>query len=459
MSDGAPPAVDVAALLRARSYLVLLVFVVILGAPIAAVAYWYLYLVADLQKWLFDPDYMLKWLGFHGEPIWWPLPMVGLAGVLVGLTIRYLPGRGGHVPADGFQMTGPPPPIQLPGIALAALAGLALGAVVGPEAPLVALGGGLAAAAVRAVKRDAPAQTVRVLGATGSFAAISTLLGSPLTGAFLLMEASGLGGPMLGLVLVPGLLASGIGALVFIGFDSWTGHGIVSLTIPNLPALGTPDGAEFGWAIAIGVAATVVGAAIRWLGLYLKTPVERRIALLCPAVGLAVGGLAIAFAEGTGKSSSLVLFSGQSSLPSFLTNSATYSIGALLLLIACKGLAYGASLSAFRGGPTFPAMFLGAVGGVAVSHLPGLPAVAGAAMGIGAMTCVMLGLPLTSVLLTTIFLGSDGVKVMPVVIVAVVVAYVGRAHFSPRPHPATETTPNPSPAAPTRASATRSADS
>ena len=64
-----------------------------------------------------------------------------------------------------------------------------------------------------------------MLGAAGSFAAISTLLGSPITGAFLLMEASGLGGPMMGLVLLPGLLASGVGALIFVGLDSWTGFG------------------------------------------------------------------------------------------------------------------------------------------------------------------------------------------------------------------------------------------
>ena len=80
----------------------------------------------------------------------------------------------------------------------------------------------------------------------------------------------------------------------------------------------------------------------------------------------------------------------------------------MLLLIACKGLAYGTSLSTFHGGPVFPGMFVGAAGGVALSHLPGLAMVAGAAMGIGAMTCAMLGLPLTSVLLATLFLGSDG---------------------------------------------------
>jgi H+/Cl- antiporter ClcA len=331
---------------------------------------------------------------------------------------------------------------------MAALFGLALGAVIGPEAPLIALGGGLAVAVIRTVRRDAPEQSTRVIGAAGSFAAISTLFGSPLSAAFLLMEASGLGGPVLGLVLVPGLLAAGIGALVFVGFDAWTGHGTVSLVIPNLPPIGHPDGSEFGWAIAIGVLATVVGAAIRWLALFLKPHVEARIVLLAPVVGLTVGGLAAIFAEWTGKPSSDVLFSGQSALPTLVTNSATYSIGALLLLVACKGLAYTASMSGFRGGPTFPAMFVGAAGGIAMSHLPGLPEVAGAAMGVGAMTCVMLGLPLTSVLITAIFFGSAGVSTMPLVIVAVVVAYVGQARFSPRPRSASETATRPAPSTP-----------
>ena len=79
-----------------------------------------------------------------------------------------------------------------------------------------------------------------MVAAAGSFAAISTLLGSPLLGAFLLMEASGLGGATLELVLVPGLLAAGIGSLIFIGLDSATGLGTFSLAIPHLPHLGSP---------------------------------------------------------------------------------------------------------------------------------------------------------------------------------------------------------------------------
>jgi hypothetical protein len=65
----------------------------------------------------------------------------------------------------------------------------------------------------------------------------------------------------------------------------------------------------------------------------------------------------------------------------------------------------------------------------------------------------MLGLPLTAVLITTIILGSAGINVMPLVIVAVVVTYVGRAHFSPRPHPAPETPAAAAPDAPAPAHA------
>jgi H+/Cl- antiporter ClcA len=67
---------------------------------------------------------------------------------------------------------------------------------------------------------------------------------------------------------------------------------------------------------------------------------------------------------------------------------------------------------------------VGAVGGIALSHLPGLPLIAGAAIGIGAMTAGMLQLPITAVLITTLFLGTDGIGVMPLTIVGVVVSFV-----------------------------------
>jgi H+/Cl- antiporter ClcA len=444
---------DPQVLLRSKSYLRLLILAALLGVPVSAAAYGFLALVAYLQPEVFT--HLPNGLGFHGAPPWWPLPVLAVAGLLVAPVIRFLPGKGGHSPADGFKPGGgAPTPAQLPGVLLASLATLSLGVVLGPEAPLIALGGGLAVLAVRLARRDLPAQATAVVAAAGSFAAVSTLLGSPIAGAFLLMEAAGLGGAMMGVVLLPGLLASGVGALIFVGLDSLTGLGTFSLSIPGLPHFARPDVAEFGWALVIGVAAAILGTAIQRLALLIRPHIERRLLLLLtPVVGLLIAGLTIAYTEGTGHSYSDVLFSGQSQLGPLITHAAGYSVGALLLLLACKGLAYSASLSSFRGGPTFPSLYLGAAGGIALSHLPGLPLVPGVAMGIGAMCAVMLRLPLTSVLLATLLLFSDGLAVTPLVIVAVVVAHMTAARLTPAPAPAAS--PAPAAAAPAAAGAAR----
>lgn len=406
-----------------------------LGIPVAVVAYFFLKLIGEAQQFLFTD--LPTDLGFQGEPRWWPVPLLVLCGFVVALTIRHLPGTAGHEPAEGFKAAGAVRPIDLPGIIIASFATLSLGAVLGPEAPLIAIGSGLGVLAMHYIKKDAPKQGVLIVAAAASFASISTLIGgSPLAGAFLLMEASGIGGAMMGVVLVPGLLAAGMGALIFIGLDSLTGFGKFSLSIPDIPTFTTPTIAEFFWAIAIGLAAAVVGVAIKRLALALQPAVARRRTTLTPLLGLAIGVLAIVFAVGSGKSSSEVLFSGQSALPSLIQNAADWTVGALVLLVLCKSLAYAGSLSAFRGGPTFPGMFIGAAGGIALSHLPGLPMIAGAAMGIGAMLVVMLDLPLTAVLFTAIFLSADAVALTPLVIVAVVVAYVASARLAPAPTPA-----------------------
>ncbi len=417
-------------MLKSRGYLVLLVFGALVGIPVAVAAYFFLKLVNAGQQYFFTT--LPGELGFHGVPPWWPLPMLALCGLLVGLVLRYLPGTGGHHPAAGFKAGGTVATRDLPGIILAALATLVLGAVLGPEAPLILIGAGFAVVMVRLVKRDAPKQAIMVIGAAGSFAAIATLLISPLAGAFLLLETAGIGGGLVSVVLAPGLLAAGVGALIFVGLDNLTGFGTFSLAVPHIPAATTPTVGEFGWAVGIGLAAAIVGTAIRWLALLLQPVIERRQVLATPLAGLVIGGLAILFAQVTSKGTGQVLFSGENALAPLIQQAATWSVGALVLLVICKGLAYGVSLGGFRGGPTFPGMFLGAAGGMALSHLPGLPLIDGVGLGIGAMTVVMLGgLPLTAVLLTVLFLQTDAADLISVVIVAVVVAWVTSARLSP----------------------------
>ena len=254
----------------------------------------------ELVHWIQQEVYksLPSGLGLHPVPWWWPLPVLAVAGVLAAVAIVRLPGRGGHIPYEGIK-AGTAKPAELPGILLAALATLGLGLVLGPEAPLIALGGGLAILAVRLVKKDTPNQVMAVLAASAAFAAIATIFGSPVIGAIILIEAAGLGGPMLPLVLLPGLMSAGIGSVVFIGMGHWTGlsSSAYALSPFTLPAFSTLTAADFGWAIALAFAAAAATFAIIDVARRSAGVVARQPWLLLPAAALAVGGLAIAFAQ------------------------------------------------------------------------------------------------------------------------------------------------------------------
>ena len=425
---------DPAGVMRSRPYLRVLLLAAILGVPISAAAFWFLAAIHHGRHLLFET--LPTALGFASVPTWWPLPLLAVGGLFTGAAIRYLPGRGGHSPVDGFQAGAPPTAGTLPGVLLAAFASLCFGAVVGPESPLIALGSGLGALAMRVRKHDASDKEIALVGVAGAFAAVAFLLGSPIVGAFLMLEAVGLAGPRAKLVLVPGLLCSGIGFLVAVGIDSWTGIGMVSLKLPDVPAYVHPEDAAFLWAVGFGVGAAVLGSAIRRIGLLVRPHVEAWPLVLTPVAGLVIAALAMLYTHLTGKANSDVLFSGEDTLPTLVQNAGAYTTGALVLLIVCKGLAYGISLGSFRGGPVFPSIFIGGAAGILFSHLPGLPITAGIAMGMGAMTAVMLRMPMTAVLLASLLLGSDGIVAMPLTIVAVVIAYVATAWLEPVGPPA-----------------------
>jgi H+/Cl- antiporter ClcA len=436
---GRPPDIDPVAVIRSKRYLSALLLAGILGIPISAVAYGFLALVATIQRYLFN-DLPTQVTG-GPAPAWWPLPWLVLCGLLTALTIRYLPGNAGHSPAFGFKAGGGPPTgPELIGVILAALSTLSLGAVLGPEAPLIAIGGGLAALAVHLVKKDAPPMALTIMASAGSFAAISTLLGSPILGAFLIMEAAGIGGATLSLVALPGLLASGIGTLIFVGLDSYTGLGTFSLALTTVPPQVVPTIATMGWAFGMGLVGALLGWVIRWISLSLRLVVHRNRVLVTPGLGLLIGLLAMGYQLVTGNGFGQVLFSGQDALPDLVAHAADYSLGALIMLIACKALAYGLSLSAFRGGPVFPSMLIGAAIGIAASGLPGMELAPAIGMGIGAMCTAMLRLPMTSTLLATLLLGADGLSVTPEIIVAVVVAFVATTAL-PVPGPQEPTVP------------------
>jgi H+/Cl- antiporter ClcA len=430
-AEGAP--VDPGALIRSRQYRVILVFAAVIGVVVSLVAWAFLELVHGIQVGVYED--LPGDLGFDSVPWWWPLPWLAIAGLLTAIAITRLPGTGGHVPANGLSRGGGrTQPIELPGVLVAAVATLGLGLVLGPEAPLIALGMGLGVLAVRGVKRDAPDQLVMVLAAAGSFAAISTVFGSPVIGAVILIEAAGLGGPRLPVVLLPGLIAAGVGSLVFIGLGAWTGLSTSAwaLSPVDLPAFSQPTVVHFLWAVALAVCAAVVVFAIVELARFIAPLVARRPVLLTTIAGLVVGGLAIAFNRVTDQSTEAVLFSGQDAFGALLKDAPNLSLSVFVWLLVFKGIAWSISLGNFRGGPTFPALFLGTVAGLLAGHLPGLSETPAVAVLMGAALVSMLRLPLSSVVIALLLTSSAGLAVGPLIIVAVTTAYITTEVLSAR---------------------------
>ncbi|WP_278234551.1 chloride channel protein [Isoptericola sp. AK164] len=406
---------------RTRGYVGVLLLAAGVGIPVSLVAFGFLALLHALEHavWVTLPED----LGYADVPWWWAVPWLLLGGVLVGVAIKWLPGKGGHVPIDGLGID-PVAARAVPGILLAALGGLPLGVVLGPEAPLLALGSAFALIVVRplAALEDPAARALITLA--GAAAALAAIFGSPLVAAIFVLEAAGLGGPRLARVVLPALLSSGVGFLVFTGMGSWTGLEIASLSLPPLDGPARPDLGDVLWTVPFAVATAFAVRQVHHLGRWTRTLASSRPMAAAVGAALVVGLSAAAYSLLTGRSPEEVTLSGQGMLAPLASDPAAWSVPVLIALIAFKSLGYGVSLGALRGGAIFPAVLLGAAAGVLVSGLPGYGAIPAMAAGMAAATAAVLPYPVASAVLVVILLGSNAAAMTPVVLIAVVVAFV-----------------------------------
>src|SRR5262249_25339978 len=186
------------------------------------------------------------------------LPVAGACIVLAAR--RLLPGDGGHSPLHGIG-GGVTPVLHAPGIALAALGTLCFGAVLGPEAPLIALGSVVGVAVVPFTKLGEREQ--RGLGTAGSFSAISALFGGPVTGGMMMVEGGLEMGRRLLPILLPGFVAAALGYVIFVGFGTWGGLHQQSLVVPDLPPYNGTHVYDLIVAIVVGIVAALVVTIVR----------------------------------------------------------------------------------------------------------------------------------------------------------------------------------------------------
>jgi H+/Cl- antiporter ClcA len=415
--------------ITAGTYLRLVGLGALIGIPAALVAALFLALVHDIEHWLWHD--LPETLG-HSSPPWYlviGLPAVG--GLIVAVVRLLLPGDGGHRPLDGLAM-GATPLAHGPGIALAGLGTLAFGAVLGPEAPLIAIGSVVGMSATLFFRTDPKEENV--LATAGSFSAISALFGGPLVGGMLMVEGGLAMGTALLPVILPGFVAAAVGYLVFIGFGSWGGLHAQSLVVPDLPPYEGNHLGDLTVAVSVGILAALVVVVARRFGAALdrRGGSRKSMPVLLVAGGLAVGLLAQT-ADWLGANSQDVLFSGQASVPGLVTSESTKIV---LILFAAKAIAYAVSLgSGFRGGPVFPAIFLGIALATFASVWFDVSPTLAVAVGTAAGTAAVTRLLVTASLFATLLVGTAGLDAVPAAVIAASAAWLTMQAIDRRTQP------------------------
>jgi H+/Cl- antiporter ClcA len=401
-----------------RAYLKLLALGLVIGIPAALLAAGFLALVHTVEDWLWDDP--APWYLVLG------LPTLGAAVVI--LARRLLPGDGGHPPLQGIG-GGITPVSHGPGVALAAFGTLCFGAILGPEAPLIALGSVAGLAVTRFTALGEREQMV--VGTAGSFSAISALFGGPLVAGMLLVEGGLSSGAALVPALLPGLVAAAVGYLLFVGLGDWGGLSSTTLSVPDLPTYEHTRVVEVLIGAGIGLVTALVIALVRDIAGRIERDGTPRLGMppLLLLGGLATGALAL-LADALGADSQDVLFSGQTAIPDLVKEG---SAGIVLVLLATKALGYAVCLGCgFRGGPVFPAIFIGiAIATLAVIGLdisPTLAVACGTAAGMAAMTRLVF----SALLFASLLVGLRGLDAIPAAVFAATAAWVTMAALDAR---------------------------
>lgn len=301
------------------------------------------------------------------------------AGVVVA--IRRATGVFGHSPLDGLAVRVDPIRSSLISL-LAVIVSLIAGAVLGPEAGLIALGTALGVWLSQLRKLDA-ASTKKVVG----LAVLGAVLGLVVN-----MGA----GQTIDIVSIPIELA-------------WT---------------------DFVWAIPVSIVSALVIVAIRLPAYYLRGWADQRppVVWRSALIGLLIAVVAIAGFELANVDARLVIGSGEGFIKDVL---ALTSVSALITVIVAKGICYALCLGGgLRGGPIFPAMFIGAAV-AAVFTVLGAPAQVTtlAAAGVLAATTTGLKMNWIAMIITAVVFGLllGSPLLIPTCLVGMVIGRILRA--------------------------------
>jgi H+/Cl- antiporter ClcA len=258
---------------------------------------------------------------WESTPAWYVIGILLVGAVLVYL-IRTHVGDAGHSPIEGIKIARLSPKDYV-GVILAIVASLWGGVVLGPEVALVTTGsmlGGIVATRMRLV---GPKDVKKIVG-SGALGAILALFIGPITSGSMKLGAA-------------------------------------------------PSAVEFdqlGWAVVVAIISVVVVTLARMgAGMMTRVTRGRPHLVILVATSLVIAVSALIVQSLTGEGIFYIVTSGEEfigDLPSLT------SVSTIIAIIVFKAIAYAVSLgSGFRGGPFFPAMFIGAASGLLISRAMG----------------------------------------------------------------------------------------
>lgn len=355
--------------------------------------------------------------GLSGAPWWWAAIMLMVGAGIVALAQR-MKGGTGQGPLTGFHFNVAPD--VAPSILIAALGTLIFGFALGPEAPLIVLGTTVGALIARRASPDVRKAAMFLGGA----AAIGAVFGNPFVTGFMILEFAAMG-VVPSMMVLPAFVALASGYLVQIGIWGLPGFGSHSLAVPGLPVY---DSIVFGDLLSgavVAVIAGVVAVVARKSGVRFSQFTQPR-----PVVGLFAAAVITAvvlfiaeilFDIGVEE----ILFSGNSGMASLVQET---SVMAVVVIVVGKGIAYSVALGGgLRGGPIFPATFLGVGVGVLVFLLLPFSSLSPlVAVGIAASAAAMIKMPATSALLAALLVAGAGAAIAPFAILGAVIGFLIR---------------------------------
>ena len=357
---------------RARTMLLLSTPALLIGVASSLVLIAVMKVASVLQQFLWER--LPISIGIAQDSPFWIIAMLTLAGVMVGLIIRYSHGHAGPDPACEPLIGMPVSTSALPGLLAALIIGLAGGVSLGPEHPIMTVNIALAVAiGSRMFPRIAKLDWT-ILASAGT---IGALFGTPVAAALVFSQTlnSSNDAPLWDRLFAP-LMAAAAGSLT----TSLFFHPHFSLPIAHYTQMHLVDIFSGAVVAAIAIAAGMVAV---WCLPRLHHLMHR---LKHPVLILGVGGFILGILGVIG--GPLTLFKGLDEMQQMAFSQTLGASDYFMLAVIKLAALVVAAASGFRGGRIFPAVFVGvALGLMLHAHVEAVPAAI-------TVSCAIMGLVL-----------------------------------------------------------------